>query len=131
MPLNPQNTRSFHRSLYAGQLETITLLKRGADQDATVQSFKLFNCRHSYFFRIGEMIATDMDAGNNCIWHIPREELDRVGISYINHLDRIVDKRGRYWQAEANTAGMTMKLWENHICVACKQTKEGALTPSN
>lgn len=132
MPLNPKNTRRFHRRLYAGQLETVTLIKRNPDQQAgTTKSYKLFNCRHSYYYRIGEPHVEDLDTGNNCVWHIPREELDRVGVAYINQLDVIVDKRGRHWQPEANTAGMTMKLWENHIDMACKQVKAGTLTPSN
>lgn len=125
MPITADNQRYMMRHLYAGQLENITLLKRGSDQDSTYVSYKLFGCRSSYKYRIGETSITDLDVGNNTIWHIPREQLDRVGVQYINHLDKIVDSQGRHWQPEANTAGMTIKLLNTHVCIACKQTKEG------
>ena len=45
MPITAANHRFFMRKLYAGQLETITLLKRGADQNATYVSYKLFDTK--------------------------------------------------------------------------------------
>lgn len=45
MPLRKNNTRTFHRTLYAGELQTITLLKRGDDQqEGTVRKVILFDC---------------------------------------------------------------------------------------
>jgi len=45
MPLNKHNCRVFHRTLFAGILETVTLLKRNDDQqENVVQSYVLFQC---------------------------------------------------------------------------------------
>lgn len=119
MPLSPKNTRTFHRKLYAGELETITLLKRNDDQQAgTVSAYVLYQCRHSIMHKTNEQIAGDETANHRCTWHIPRVELDRIGIDHLNSLDRIVDKRNMYWQGESTTE-IRLKIWLNHYCIDC------------
>lgn len=119
MPLNVRNTRTFHRCLYAGILESVTLLKRNDNQQqGTVTSYALFQCRRSMIFKMGETLQGDMNSDHRATWHVPRIELDRIGISYLNPLDRIVDNKGRYWQPESNML-ITIKLFENHVCVDC------------
>lgn len=123
MPLGENNTRTFHRTLYsgAGMLQTVTVLKRGNDQkQGTVTTFKLFECRWSKITKEGETIQADMVAEHKRVLHIPRIEMDRVGIGYFNVLDRFIDRNGRYWQPEAMEAGeIEIKLLENHWCVPC------------
>lgn len=103
-------------------LKTITLLHREDDQqEGTVTSFVLFNCRHSQISKSDQPISQEMSASHRVVWHIPRVELDRVGVNYINALDRIVEvadtgKVNRVWQVES-TNTMTAKLFENHLCV--------------
>lgn len=117
--MNRFNTRTFHRHLFAGMLETIRLLKRGDDQlQGVVTAFVLFECWRGQIFKTGQTIQRDMVSDHATRWHIPRTELDRVGIAYLNPLDLIVDGKGRYWQPESTTF-ITIKLFENHVDVDC------------
>ena len=121
MVLGKNSTRTFHRGLYCGKgmLEKITILKRNDDQQqGTVRSIVLFQCRRSQIFKTGEPLQGDMSAGHQTVWHIPRIELDRVGIDHLNALDRIIDPQGRTWQPEATTM-ITQKLFDNHVCISC------------
>ena len=119
MPMNRMNTRTFHRFLYAGMLETITLLKRNDNQQqGTVTSYIVHQCRRGQIFKTGETLAGDMISDHRTTWHFPRTELDRIGINYLNPADRIVDGKGRYWQPESTTE-IRIKLFENHLCVDC------------
>lgn len=121
MPLNARNQRTFHRTLYSGILQSITLLKRDDNQQqGTVRSIKLHQCRQTMQYREGETLLRGMNVGNRCEWCLPRIELDRVGVAYINPLDRIVDSKGRYWQPEADNL-ITIKLFEVHVHLACKR----------
>ena len=126
MTLNRHNTRTFHRRLYSGQLQSITLLKRNDDQQqGIVTSFILYQCRRSSLHKTGESIQGDMSAGDSTYWHIPRTELDRVGINYLNPLDRIVDptpKTGGIWMPQANTH-IDVKLFGTHITILCTRLK--------
>lgn len=126
MPLNRNNTRTFHRTLYAGQLEMIRLLKRNDNQkQGTVTPYILFDCRRSIILKTGETIQGDMNSNHACTWHIPIIELERVGVHYLNPLDRIVQLEGTetgwVWQPEATTL-ITTKLFGNHFCIDCLRT---------
>jgi hypothetical protein len=130
MPLNRNNCRVFHRRLYGGILKTCTLLKRGDDQnEGTVVSFVLFQCRRSSIARTGEPIQKDMTVDSSTMWHVPRSELIRIGIRYLSSLDRIVEDHDnanqpvppdqyRWWQPEATTV-IEEKLFENETHIAC------------
>ena len=119
MPLNRLTTRTFHRVLYATELEKITMLKRNDDQQqGTVRSLVLFQCRRSRLFKTGEPYQGDMSSSHRIVWHIPRIELDRAGVNYINALDRIIDYKGWWWQPESTTT-ITVKLFLNHLCIDC------------
>ena len=92
MPMNARNVRQFHKTLYAGQLETVTLLKRNPDMDASVvTSYVLFNCRWSKLTKKGQQLDGEDTSNYQRTLHIPREELDRVGVNFINALDRFID----------------------------------------
>ena len=121
MPLNKHNQRVFHRTLFAGILESVTLLKRGDDQQqGTVRSILLFQCRWGLITRTGETIQGGMLSDHRRTLHIPRVELDRcnVGVQYINPADRFIDEQGRHWQPESTTE-IREKLFEVHVCVDC------------
>lgn len=119
MPLNRRNQRVFHRTLFAGMNQTVTLLKRGDDlQQGTVTAYTLFQVRRSLISKTGEQIVGGTQSDHRCIWHIPRVEMDRVGVTYINSADRIVDQEGRYWQPEATTE-IVDKLLELHLDLQC------------
>ena len=121
MPLNKRNTTVFHRTLYAGELVTVTLLKRNDDQDeGTVTPYLIFQSRRSIILKQGEPYQGDMSSDHDCVWHLPRVELDRVGVNYLSAADGIVDEKGRVWQNEADI-GFEVKLFENHVCMACKR----------
>lgn len=131
MPLNPRNTRTFYRTLYAQEMETVTLLKRKDDMlQGTVTKYKVFNCRHSVYTKTGESIEGEATSEFRVTWHIPQVELDRIGISYLNPLDRIIDKKGRYWQPESGET-LTRKLWEGHYCVGCVSINPPKPTPGS
>ena len=126
MPLTRRNTRTFHRSLYAGELESIEILKRDDDQrQGTVRRVKLFQCRRSRIERSGQMVQSDNQFDHHTIWHIPRIELDRTGIDHLNPIDRIIQLEGREkgftWQPEATTI-IAEKLFGNMMALVCLRT---------
>lgn len=119
MPLNRRNTQVFHRRLYAGQLETITLLKRGDDQqEGTVAAYAIYGARRGNIDKTGEAIQGDTAAFTTVQWLVPCVELRRVGINYIDTLDRIVDKFNMWWQPEATT-NITLAIFDNYYVLNC------------
>lgn len=122
MVLRKSTTRTFHRKLYGGQLETITLYKRGDDQQAgTVRTLTLFECRWKPITKTGQIVQGDNTSNHRREVVIPRSELDRVGVAYISAGDRFLDKQGRTWQTEANLV-IEVRLFENFIGVQCFRT---------
>ena len=120
--LRHSTTRTFTRITFAGILETVTLLKRGDDQqEGTVTSYKLFQCRRSLITKKGEPIAGDVLSDHRCIWHIPRREMDRIGIQYLTPDDQIIDSRNRVWQPEGQPHAEVIsdKLFENEMDIQC------------
>jgi hypothetical protein len=123
MPLNRDNTRSFYQKTFAGSgtLETITLLKRGDNQQqGTVTAYVLFNCRRSRIHKAGTTIQETMTYRNWAVWHVSRCELDQAGVPYLTKLDRIVDSEGRHWQPET-PEDLDIKLFENQIDIPCQR----------
>ena len=119
MPLNERTVRTFHRTLYAGILQTVTLQKRKDDQkQGTVTSYRLHGVRQSLIDKTGETLEGEMIADQRCTFHIPRIELDRVGVHYLNPMDNFIDKKGRRWNPESPSL-ITEKLFEQHVCVDC------------
>lgn len=119
MPLRKNNQRAFHRTLYAGELESITLLKRNNDlAEGTVRAVILFDCRRKPTVKSGEPIQGEMAVSEFTTWQIPASELERTGVAYINVLDRIVDQWNRFWQPEAGQS-VTTRLFENQVFVNC------------
>lgn len=119
MAMRPAHLKSFHRVLFAGWNETVTLLKRNDDQQqGTVRTLTLFQCRRGKILKTGQTIQGDMVSDHRTTWHIAAKELERVGVSYLNNLDRIVDSKGRYWQPES-PIDIEVKLGEVHTDVAC------------
>ena len=119
MPINAHTQRTFTRTLFAGIYETITLLKRGDDQqEGTVVSYVVYQCRRSLYTKSGEAIQGAMPVVERAVWHIPRREMDRIGVAYLNVLDRIVDGKGRYWQPESGTE-IIVKLCEVEVDLQC------------
>jgi hypothetical protein len=119
MTLNRDTVNDFHVMLYAGILETVTVLKRDDDQaSGTVRSVELYEVRWSRIHKSGEPIAGSMSSNNRRTLHIPVVEMERAGIAYFNALDRFVDESGRTWQPESTT-DITEKLFERHVCCSC------------
>lgn len=123
MPLRRNNTRRFTRKTYAGITEKIRIHKRGDNQQqGTVTPYVLYRCRRSLITKTGETIQGDMVSDHETDWHIPRTELERVGINYLNPLDRIEQLQGRekgqWWQPEATTK-ITVKMFANEIDLHC------------
>lgn len=133
MPINKRNQLVFHRTLYAGQLQTVTLLKRNDDMQASVvRSLTLYQCRQGIIHKTGQPIQGDMLSDHRCTWYLPRSELDRVGVLYINMLDRIVDKYNRVWQPESPTL-IVVKLFEDRVNIDTKRADgfQTDLVPTN
>ncbi len=124
MPISKSNQRFFTRTLFAGMLKTVQLLKRGIDQkQGTVVAYTVYQCRRSIISKSGEPIQNDMTSDHRTVWHIPRREMDRIGITDINAADRIVEHANdpnqvRWWQPESTTS-ITIKLWELEIDISC------------
>ena len=126
MPMNPKNTQHTYRTVFAGMTETVTLLKRGDDQAmGTITAYTLYKCRRSKIHKTGELIQGDMTANHRTIWHIPRVQLDKVGVKFLSAADRIVQTKGREkgwtWQPEATTM-IDLKLLSNEFDLHCLRT---------
>lgn len=122
MLINRINIQNSHKTILAGGLmQTVTLLKRKDDQQqGVVVAIPLFNCHRGRIQKTGQTIQGDMSSNHTTVWHIPRVELDRAGVQYLNALDRIVDKKGRYWQPESPQL-IDVKLLETRIDLQCVQ----------
>lgn len=121
MPLNPSNTRNFYRRLYAGEMETVTLHKRGDNQQqGTVVSHLIFNARRGDIAHHGETIRGSMQSSDQTYWVIPTEELNRVGVNYLSPLDVIEQENGQRWQPEGTTTIME-KTFSNYYYLACRR----------
>lgn len=121
MPLNARNTKTFHNCLYAGQLETVRLLAREPNFSASVErEVVMFRCRWRQITKQGQILDDEQSSDMRRELMIPRTELDRVGVAYINACYRFIDKENRYWQAESDTP-IVNRLWENYVSVSCKR----------
>jgi hypothetical protein len=105
--------------LYAGQTESVTLLKRNDDQqEGTVRAITLFDCRRSMITKTGQAINQDTTSEMRTIWHIPSLELERNGVNWINPLDQIRDNQNRYWEPESTTE-IIVRLFSTQVDVQC------------
>jgi hypothetical protein len=121
MVLRKTTTRSFYRFLYAGEDETVTLLKRNDDlAEGIVRSLTVFHARRRPVYKTGQPIQGELSSNERAEWMIPAAELARVGVNYINVLDRIVDKQNRFWQPESGDT-IRNRLWENYCSIACQR----------
>ncbi len=122
MTLSRNNTR--HTLVYAGIDKTVTLLKRGYDQqEGTVVALKLFRCFRSSLTKTGEPLQRNWTVGAKTTWVIPRSELRRVGVTEISVDDRIVERSDqgdeeRHWQPEAEQT-INIKVFENFSSIEC------------
>ncbi len=117
--INKQTTTTFHRTLFATEMESVVCLKRDDDQrEGVVTSYKLFDCRWSITQKTGNPIQGEMSSNHRRTLHVPRVEMRRVGINYFNAADRFVDIQGRIWQPESTTM-LDIKLFENHYDIEC------------
>lgn len=119
MPLNRRNTQVYHRRLYAGQLETVTIYKRGDDlKEGTVTAYQIFQARRGNIHKGGQPIQGDLAVIHTVQWLLPCVELRRVGINYSNVIDRIVDKFNMWWQPES-PQDITLAIFDNYYIINC------------
>jgi hypothetical protein len=77
----------------------------------------------------GEPIQGEMSADETTVWHIPRCELTKNGVDYINAADRIVEidretiRPGfkRFWQPEADGDRISVQLFGAIVVIQCKR----------
>ncbi len=121
MVLRKSTTRGFYKFLYAGELETAKILKRENDlREGVVRTCVVFSCRRRPVLKSGQPIQGEMSSNERAEWMIPAVELARVGINYINVLDRIVDKQNRFWQPESGDS-IRNRLFENYVSISCQR----------
>jgi hypothetical protein len=129
MPLNKSNCSGFHRKLYAGMLESFTLLKRDDNQrQNVVTKYAIHQIRPSRIHKTGQTIQGDMSSDHRRTLHVPTVEMERLGINHFNPLDRFIDKEGRWWQPESGTM-ITSQLFERHQCIHCLRVDPPKETP--
>ncbi len=120
MSLNKHNTRRAYARQYRGQTQKIIILKRDDDQrEGVVRSVTVFNCRRSIINKTGEQIVGDMTSDHKVTWHLPTYELNRMGINYLNSLDRIYDPIEKVTYQPESTTNIDIKLFSNQYDVAC------------
>ena len=119
MPIRKNNTKSFFRKIFAGEVESVCLLKREPDQRAgTVREVGLYPIRWKPIMQTGEPLQGSFTSVNRRTICIPRAALDEAGVAYISSLDRFRDEQGRHWQPESTTI-IDIKLFENIVNVDC------------
>lgn len=124
MPLNQRNTRTFHRTLFAGSLECVRLLKRANDQaQGTVVSHEIYQCHWGWVQRTGEPILGEITSRETRRLFVPQVELDRVGVEFISAADRFIDQEGRTWQPESDT-NINEAIFGNQIVIDCRRTND-------
>lgn len=125
MPLRKELTTNFDRCLYGSILQKVILLKRGDDQQqGTVTTYTLFNIRWSELHKSGETIQGDMDANHTTTIHIPRIEMNRIGVWYFSPLDRFIDVAGAIWQPESPQQ-FANRLFTNHVHIDVRMVVPG------
>jgi hypothetical protein len=119
MSLRKRKTRDFFRKLYAAELETVKLYKRGDDQlQGQIVTHIIFGVRfQTRIVKQGQTIEGSMSSDNRRMLHIPIKELERVGVRYINALDTFEDKEGRTWRPES-TVPIISQLFENVVKIS-------------
>jgi hypothetical protein len=127
MPLNERNSRNFHRMLRAGtNIQAIVLYKRGDNQaQGTVTTHKLFGCwREESVSRIGETVINQaIQVEVRATWNVPKAELDRVGIIFLNVTDKIYDPKGKGWWTPYSSDRITELLMGNYVSLSCHRTE--------
>lgn len=128
MVLRKYNTRTSYRYMIGAIAKPIKLLKRNDDQQqGIVRAVIVWDCRRSDITKTGQTLAGDMVSNHRASWLIPVVQLARVGVNYLNPLDRIVEYlddgrvpllQPRWWQPEADT-NIDGKLFENWYQVFC------------
>ena len=121
MPLDKYSLRDFHRKLYApaGMLQTAIVRKRGLGQSQSDSTnYTLYSCRQQRVFYKGQNVDGSMTTEDYCVWNLPREELDRVGITDLNVIDTITGEDGQVWQWESDGEGIIqlMRNWNKFTC---------------
>lgn len=121
MPLNRLNTRTFHVNLYAGWLDTVTIQKRSNDQNmGQIRTLVAFNCREKKIRHEGQPLRGTAASRDETVWQIPRIEMDRLGITEFNALDRIIGPDGQTWQPESGDL-IHIQLGKNIVNIFCRR----------
>ena len=123
MVLRRSSQTTFDRRLYAAIDEKVRLHHRSDDQkEGTVVALLLFHASRSQTVKTGEPIQGEMSSDHRTTWHIPKRELLRVGVHYINATDKIEqivgEEAGRFWQPESTTS-ITVKLFGDFVIMDC------------
>lgn len=118
MPLKRNNTRTFHRVLYAGELQKVILFKRGDDyQEGVIRKITLFEVRRSQITKNGQPLQNEMLVHHQSDWHFCVAELLRNGVQYMNPLDKWYDPvEGHWYQQETNQA-QQVKVFGNFLTI--------------
>lgn len=127
MPLNARNSKNFHRCLRAGtNLQSIKYYKRGENQQqGTVTVYTLYACwREETVSRAGEtLINSVVQVEIRGTWMIPKAELDRVGINFVNVTDKIHDTKEDKWWTPYSNDRITEMLMGNYAALDCHRTE--------
>lgn len=119
MPLRRYNSQSIHRTIYSGETQTITLLKRENDlKEGTVVALTLYECFVDNPIKTGQPIESNETVNHKVLWIVPNSQLRRVGVNYINVIDRIVDNLGQFWQPESDQ-NIILSQFDNYTLVNC------------
>lgn len=132
MPLKPNNTRTFHRCLYAGQLQKVVLFHRDDDQqEKVVRKVILYQARRSQITKNGQPLQEEMLVHHSTDWHFSVAELQRNGIQYMNPLDKWYDPVQGHWYQQETDQAQQVKVFGNHLTINAVRVDppEGTPTP--
>ena len=114
-------------------MQQITFYKRRDDQaeGQFFGTYTLYDCRRSMIHKAGEPIAGEMMSYHRTTWHIPKIEVTRVGLEYINPVDTIYDPIEQKWWRPESPQTITEKQWGTWIVVDCVRCDPPNLSPAS
>jgi hypothetical protein len=120
MVIRRDNQQTFHRHMFAGISQPITVWKReDYPNRSVIHQLRIFDCWRSTIRRFGEQYSMgDQVSNHHVTWHIPVIELRKYNVTTFNMLDKIVEDDQTFWQPEAPKV-IVYDLMSNYFDVEC------------
>lgn len=101
MPLDRRTTRHFHRLLYVGWMDTLTLKTfrtfGNAGGAATESTYTVHHCRFKKQDHAGQQLRDGISSGEGSVVQITDFDLDNGGAPFPEMNDELIEATGERW----------------------------------